>query len=156
VRLQISVDGNNVPVGQRNVLNESLFLHDLALRRGKAGALIAVLNERLKQNEIVLSVTPPANPKARVIHTQRPDLTKDDIRILDKLGGEQRAAISFEATVTDTGQVIDVRPISGIPQRAPREIVEKLRDAAMRYNFEPYVLDGKAAAFTTTIVLEAP
>ena len=65
-------------------------------------------------------------------------------------------AISFEATVTDTGQVIEVRALSGIPPRLPRGILAKLQDAAMRHSFEPYVLDGKAATFTTTIALEMP
>jgi hypothetical protein len=153
VRLQISYNGINIPIRD---MKEGVFLNDLTAQRGKPGAIVALLNERLKRNEIVLPFAPPAIPKARVIHAERPELTNEEIRVLDRLAGTPRAAISFEATVTDTGQVIDVRPISGIPQRTPREILEKLRDAAMHYSFEPYVVNGKSAGFTTTIVLELP
>ena len=152
--LQVSYNGNDVPL--KGPLKEGLFLNDLDVRRGKPGAVIELLNARLKNSEIVLPVTPPLNPKARLIHAERPELTREEIRVLDRLSGDEHPAISFEATVTDTGQVIDVRPLSGIPQRTPRGILEKLQDAAMRHSFEPYLVNGKAEGFLTTIVLERP
>ena len=154
LNVQISYNGNNVPI--RGTLKETLFLNGLDVQRGKPGFVVDALNERLKKREIVLPVIPSANPKAQLIHSERPDLTGDERRILDRLSEVQPPAISFEATVTDTGQVIEVRPLSGIPPRLPRGILEKLEDAAMRHSFEPYVVDGKAATFTTTITLEMP
>src|SRR5262245_15886075 len=70
LRLHVSYNGNDVPVA--GPLKESLFLHDLAIKRGKPGAVISLLNERLKNHEIVLMAAPPSNSKARVIHRERP------------------------------------------------------------------------------------
>jgi hypothetical protein len=76
--------------------------------------------------------------------------------MIHRLAANQRPAIAFTATVTDTGQVIDVEPLSGIPARLPRDVIEKLEYAAMRHSYEPYILNGRATTFTTTIVMEIP
>jgi hypothetical protein len=153
-RLQISYSGNNVPIN--GPLKESLFLHDLEVQRGAPGRAIAVLNERLAKREIVLAVKPPVNTKARILHDASPDLTRNQRRTLYQLSEEQRAVVQFELTVTDTGQVIEATPVSRNAPRLPRDIAERLRDAAMRYSFEPYLINGKASSFRTTITLELP
>jgi hypothetical protein len=152
-RLSITYDG--IVIQEWGRMKESVFLNDHAIHGAAQGALVRKLNQRLKDAEIVLPVIPPANPKAQMIHSDRPELSSEEMRILERLIGG-KLALTFKATVTDTGQVIECRPLSGIPSRTPQPIVEKLKDSVMRHTFQPYVISGKATAFTTTIVLELP
>jgi hypothetical protein len=154
MRLQISYSGNRVPIS--GPLEESLLLHDLAVQRGAPGSVVALLNKRLKNGVLVLPAKPPEYTKATIIHQARPELSRDERRVLYQVFEGQRSVFQFEITVTDTGQVIEARPVSGTSVALPRRIAEKLKDAVMRYTFEPYVIDGKASSFRTMITLQLP
>ena len=103
-----------------------------------------------------MPLVPASNPKPRVIHRDQPDLNAADLRAIRKLSAAGPLVVVFEATVTETGQVIEIHQTSELPVRLPGELMRKIEEAAMRFSYEPYVIDGRAQPFTTPIALEVP
>jgi hypothetical protein len=153
-RLTIATD--DITTLQRRDFREAVFIHDGRVEEGLNAAALNTLHERVAKGSIVLPAIAPFNSAPRVIHTERPELERDELQTVRRLLDGKRTAAVFEATVTDTGQVIDVLQTSALPVRLPRSIMRKLEEAAMRFSYEPQVVNGKAQSFTTSIVLEIP
>ena len=153
VRVSITMDGQPVPTGN---FQGSLLIHDGRVERGPRSDALNVLYARAEKGDLVVPVVPPSNPEARLIHRDQPDLNAADLQTLRKLSASGPLTVVFEATVTETGQVIEVHQTSPLPVRLPPNLMRKIEEAAMRFSYEPYVISGAAQAFTTTIVLELP
>jgi hypothetical protein len=134
----------------------SVLIHEGRVDRGPKANALNVLYARVEDGELVVPVVPASNPKPRIIHKDQPDLNAADRQAIRKLSGAGPLVLAYEATVTETGQVIEVHLTSQPPVRLPGEIMKKMEEAAMRFSYEPYVIDGRAQPFTTTIVLDLP
>jgi hypothetical protein len=152
VRLSFSTRSEII---QGHEFREPIFLHDGRIERGLKSAALETLHARVARREIVVPVMPPFLSAPKLIHSERPDLDTDELRATRRLLAKGTAAV-FEATVTETGQVIDLLQTSSLPGRLPASVIRKLRDAAMRYSYEPHLANGRAQPFRTSIVLEVP
>ncbi len=139
----------------RFVQREPIFIYGGRVERGLRAAVLTTLYDRAKRGEIVIPVMPPFITKANLIHAETPELDREELQAVRRLLAKGSAAV-FEATVTETGQVLEVLQTAALPARLPRSVMRKLEDAAMRYSYEPQVVDGRARAFRTSIVLEIP
>jgi hypothetical protein len=153
VRVTISLDGQTLPAQN---FETSLLLHNGSVDHGPRATALNVLYERIDGGELVVPVVPPSIPEARVIHRDQPDFSTADLQNLRKVSGGGRLTLVFEATVTETGQVIELHQTSQLPVRLPGELMRKIEEAAMRFSYEPYVVNGAAQSFTTTITMEVP
>jgi hypothetical protein len=153
VHITVSMDGETI-----RTLNfqGSLLIHEGRVDRGPKADALNVLYARIEKGELVDPVVPESNPKPHVINKDQPDLTYADVQVLRKLSSGSLLVVVFEATVTETGQVIEVHQTSQLPVRLPNELMKKIEDAAMRFSYEPYVVGGKAQPFTTSIAVELP
>ena len=153
VRFTISMDGE--PLRTPN-FQGSLLIHDGRVDRGPRANALNALYARVEDGELVVPVVPSSNPEPRIVHKDQPDLNAADRQTIRKLSGTGPLVLAFEATVTETGQVIEVHLTSELPVRLPGEIMKKMEEAAMRFTYEPYVIDGRAQPFTTTIAMDLP
>jgi hypothetical protein len=152
VRLTIAMDGETIRSAN---LQGAILLHDGVVDRGPKANALNLLYARIEKGELVVPLIPESNPKPRIIYRDQPDLNAADLQALRKLGAGPLVVV-FEATVTETGQVIEVHQTSQLPVRLPNELMKKIEEAAMRFSYEPYVVDGKAQPFTTSIAVELP
>ncbi len=140
---------------QQYVFREAVFIHAGRIEKGLKTAALGTLQARIAKGEIIVPVMPPFSSSPRVIHAERPELDDGELLAVRRLLGKGTAAV-FEAIVTETGQVIEVIQTSTLPRRLPRSVMRKLEDAAMRFSYEPQVVNGRAQGFRTNIVLEIP
>jgi hypothetical protein len=152
-RTTISMDGEII---RTPPLEGTILLHDGRAERSPKPNALNIVYDRVAKGELIVPPVPEPNPNPRIIHQDRPDLTAADIEAIRKVWSGGALVVVYEATVTETGQVIEVHQTSQLPARFPRDVMRKIEEAAMRFSYEPYVINGTASPFTTTIAVEVP
>jgi len=112
------------------------------------------LYQRISDEDLVVPRVHPAHPDPRVILTGNLELTEEERETLIRLTKGEPARVRYDATVTETGQVLDLYPLQDLPRGTPQEIADKVLAAAKGYSYAPRGVDGRAQAFTTTITLD--
>jgi hypothetical protein len=153
VRVNISMDGEGIPTQNYQA---SLLIYEGRIDSGPHATALNALYARVDKGDLVVPVVPASNPEARIIHRDQPDLSAAELQALRKLSANGPLTVVFEATVTETGQVIELHQTSQLPVRLPGDLMRKIQESAMRFSYEPYVINGAAQAFTTTITMELP